>query len=158
MIQAFDSTRARSRINRLRRMSFAECAWRAGVVARTTADRLRGGLRAPHWNRRDLEQVLDVKVIDAEMRDAIRREDWRAVQESLRHRLRHRAPTCTLDHSAAQAVREEVLSRWPSAAADASARADRVLRGQYDLLGYRSLTFPREGASVVDWHLDPVHH
>src|SRR6185436_3714166 len=48
-------------------------------------------------------------------------------------------------------VRRVVSSRWPGAAADAAARADRIVGGTYDLLGYRGLRF-------TNWHSDPVHH
>ncbi len=163
MIQALDSPRAMGRLNRLRHMTLEECAWRAGVVARTTADRMRVRLRVPRWNRRDLEQALAAPVVDTEMRGAIARGDWRAVHDSLAHVLRQRNGHCALDPSAAEAVREEVLSRWPSAAADASARADRILDGRYDILGYRGLSFsaapshPRTIAPDIDWHSDPVH-
>jgi len=152
-----------SRFNRLRQMTFGEGAWRAGATARTTADRLRARLRAPRWSRRHLAQALAAPVIDAEMRTAMGRSDWRTVHDRVAQRLRKRDARCALDPSAAAGVREAVLSRWPSAAADAGARADTILRGQYDILGYRGLTFspapapPRPSGHQVDWHFDPVH-
>jgi hypothetical protein len=42
---------------------------------------------------------------------------------------------------------------FPSAASDAMYRADKILDGRYDLLGYDGLNFGRPPA----WHLDPVH-
>jgi uncharacterized heparinase superfamily protein len=144
-------------------MTFDEYAWRARVVARTTADRFHVRLRAPRWDREDLQYALAAPVMDTEMRSAIARKDWDAVHDSLAHRLRHREGRCALDPAAARDVRDAVLSRWPSAADDAAARAGRILDGRYDLLGYRSLTFAlapsshRTGVSSVDWHLDPVH-
>jgi len=149
--------------NRLTQMTFDEYAWRARVVARTTADRFHVRLRAPRWDREDLQYALAAPVMDTEMRSAIARKDWDAVHDSLAHRLRHREGRCALDPAAARDVRDAVLSRWPSAADDAAARAGRILDGRYDLLGYRSLTFAlapsshRTGVSSVDWHLDPVH-
>jgi uncharacterized heparinase superfamily protein len=149
--------------NRLTQMTFDECAWRARVVARTTADRFHVRLRAPRWDREDLQYALAAPVMDTEMRSAIARKDWDGVHDSLAHRLRHREGRCALDPAAARDVRDAVLSRWPSAAEDAAARAGRILDGRYDLLGYRSLTFAlapsshRTGVSSVDWHLDPVH-
>ena len=149
--------------NRLTQMTFDECAWRARVVARTTADRFHVRLRAPRWDREDLQYALAAPVMDTEMRSAIARKDWDGVHDRLAHRLRHREGRCALDPAAARDVRDAVLSRWPSAAGDAAARAGRILDGRYDLLGYRSLTFAlapsnhRTGVSSVDWHLDPVH-
>jgi hypothetical protein len=55
-----------------------------------------------------------------------------------------------IDPQLAGSVRDEILTRWPGAAADAGARADRILAGHYDLLGYR-------GLQCADWHSDPVH-
>jgi uncharacterized heparinase superfamily protein len=149
--------------NRLTQMTLDEYAWRARVVARTTADRFHVRLRAPRWDREDLQYALAAPVMDTEMRSAIARKDWDAVHDSLAHRLRHREGRCALDPAAARDVRDAVLSRWPSAAEDAAARAGRILDGRYDLLGYRSLTFAlapsnhRTGVSSVDWHFDPVH-
>ena len=151
------------RFNRLTQITFDECAWRARVVARTTADRFHVRLRAPRWEREDLQYALAASVMDTEMRSAIARKDWDGVHDSLAHRLRQREGRCALDPAAARDVRDAVLSRWPSAAEDAAARAGRILDGRYDLLGYRSLTFAlapsnhRTGVSSVDWHLDPVH-
>jgi hypothetical protein len=50
-----------------------------------------------------------------------------------------------------------VLNRYPDAAADAAHRADRILHGCYDVLGYRGLSFSPDGAGM-DWHFDPVHN
>ena len=49
-----------------------------------------------------------------------------------------------------------VNRRHPSAQEDAARRADELLHGRYDLLGYTGLTFQHDGRAV-DWHFDPVH-
>jgi hypothetical protein len=51
--------------------------------------------------------------------------------------------------SSAAAVRRDS----PLAVADARIRAESILQGKYDLLGYRALDF----GSMPDWHFDPVH-
>ena len=151
-----------SRFNRLRQMTFEECAWRARVVARTHADRFRVRLRTPRWDREDLQHVLAASAVDTLTSRAIARKDWAVVHDSLVHCLRQREGRCALDPASADDVRSAVLSRWPSAALDAAARADRILDGHYDLLGYRGLAFGaaspghRTGVSNIDWHLDPV--
>jgi hypothetical protein len=43
--------------------------------------------------------------------------------------------------------------QFPAAAADIVARARRILRHRFDLLGYENLDYGAE----IDWHLDPVH-
>lgn len=47
----------------------------------------------------------------------------------------------------------EFAARWPDRVASILARADRVLAGRFDLLGYRGISF----GQPIDWHLDPVH-
>src|SRR5690606_813203 len=44
-------------------------------------------------------------------------------------------------------------ARCPDAAADILARADRLMAGRFDLLGYEGLSF----GEPIDWHLDPVN-
>jgi hypothetical protein len=62
-----------------------------------------------------------------------------------------------IDPSRVADVRDDVLARWPGATRDAATRADRIIAGHYDLLGYRGLEFKTAGGSI-DWHFDPVHH
>src|ERR1700722_3973607 len=104
MISTLNPTRARARFNRLRHMTFEECAWRAGVVAHRTADRLRVRLRHPHWNRADIEQALAAHVLDPEMRMAIARREWTTVHDNLARRLRREDGRCALAPSALKAV------------------------------------------------------
>jgi Heparinase II/III-like protein/Heparinase II/III N-terminus len=48
----------------------------------------------------------------------------------------------------------EILQlRFPEAAREIIARADRVCAHRFDLLGYKNLDLGRQ----IDWHLDPVH-
>jgi hypothetical protein len=57
-------------------------------------------------------------------------------------------------------VRSQVRSAFPASVEEASARAGRLRRGRFDLLGYPDLDFALGDGSLpasVDWHLDPVH-
>jgi uncharacterized heparinase superfamily protein len=45
-----------------------------------------------------------------------------------------------------------VRERWPDEASELLARAERIVAGQFDLLGHRDLHF----GSPIDWQLDPV--
>ena len=138
------------RLSRLRRMTFDEGRWRASELARTFGDRLRARLTTPRWRREDIGGVLAADVLDDVMRDAIARQHWAAVDSRLIERLTGRRARCVVDPSLADSVRCEISTRWPGAATDAAARADRIVAGHYDVLGYRGLQF-------ADWHSDPVH-
>ena len=47
----------------------------------------------------------------------------------------------------------EIRQRFPDAVAATRARADRIVDGRHDLLGYRDVLL----GNPPDWHLDPVH-
>lgn len=98
-------------------------------MARIVGDRVRFRLQTPEW-----KDPGDSRVGDAVLA-----------------RLSNGGSLCVMDPQALESVRQQILARWPDAAADATARADRILAGHYDLLGYRGLQFR-------DWHSDPVHH
>ncbi len=51
-----------------------------------------------------------------------------------------------------QATIDELRRRWPGDEDQIVKRADRILAGYFDLLGYRNLSF----GNPVDWHLEPV--
>lgn len=141
---------------RLRQMGLDELAWRARVAARTQAQRVAARLRPPQWDRRLLGRALAAGVSDAAIDRAIDAEDWQAADQALRSRLQKRPSRFVLDHLSTDVLVSAVNSRWPDAATDAAVRADRLLAGRYDLLGYEGLTFARAG-NDVDWHVDPVH-
>ena len=147
----------RSLLDRLRQMSRAELLWRARTAGRTLAQSVGVRLRAPRWDRRRLGDILDPSVLDGEVRAAIARDDFGFMQDVLVRRMRARESRFVLDPAAAGDVRAAVLARWPDAARDAAGRADRLLEGFYDVLGYRGLSFTPEGQGV-DWHFDPVHN
>ena len=113
---------------RLRRMTFEEGRWRTRETARTLGDRIRFRVARPRW-----PEAKETSVANA-----------------IADRLARGQSRCVIDPALADAVRDAVLMRWPDAAADAAARGDRIIAGQYDLLGYRGLRFS-------DWHSDPVH-
>src|SRR5258705_5567219 len=115
-------------LDRLRRMTLDEGRWRAREMTRTFGDRVRCQLQTPRWNG----------PLDSHLANAIVT------------RLSSGQCRCVIDPSLAESVRRQVLIQWPDAAAEAAARADRILAGRYDVLGYRGVQFS-------DWHSDPVH-
>src|SRR5438132_9374291 len=139
--RAFQPRMISGRLSRARRMTLKEGTWRTVEMARTAGDRLRARFETPRWRRQDIADVLASPVLTRTMRSAIARHEWGAVNEALFEHLSQRQSRCVIDPSLADAVRQQVLARWPAAAADASMRADRILGGDYDLLGYRGLRF-----------------
>ena len=146
-----------NRLARLRHMPRDEMAWRGTTALRAAAQRLDVRVRPPRWERHDIQSVLAEGVVSPAVHAAITRNDWQTVHDALARVLLARRSRFILDPESAGALRTEVSARWPSAAPDAASRADRILAGQYDVLGYRGLAFV-PGGHEVDWHLDPAHN
>jgi hypothetical protein len=137
-------------------MSPSELGWRVSAAARIQRDRLLSRVSAPRWDRSRLKDVLDPHFVDPVLHTHIERRDWMAAQRALVRSLGARPRLFVLDPRSSAELRNEILRRWPQAAAAASARADRIMGGHYDLLGYRGLSFEDRNGRI-DWHLDPVH-
>jgi uncharacterized heparinase superfamily protein len=118
-----------ARLSRLRQLTFEEARWRTRELVATLRDRIRFRIRRPEWPHTYSSSMTA---------DVIRR-------------LHEGESRCVINPRLAPVVREEILSRFPNAVADAAVRGDRLVGGQHDLLGYRGLT-------ISDWHSDPVHH
>ena len=144
-------------LNRLRGMTRDEVSWRARAAARTAADRMAVRLRRPAWQRHHIRRVLAAHVINERLDEAIAAGRWNAVHDRLALHIRGRESRFAIDPASSADLIDEVRRRWPAAAAQAAERADAMLAGRYDLLGYRALTFTDAGGRV-DWHFDPVHH
>jgi len=143
-------------LNRLRRMRRDEMSWRARTAARIVAGRIAMRVRPRGWRRDDIRGVLAADVIDPPLDVMMAAGRWDAVHDRLAWRIRERQARFVLDPATAAALRSQVLLLEPSAATQAAERADAILAGQYDLLGYRALTFAGADGRV-DWHHDPVH-
>jgi len=139
-------------LKRLRGMTKDEVAWRTRQAGRTAAQRMASLVRPSRWNREDLYAAVADGVLDSSSQDGDAR--WRDAHQELWRHIAGRKTRFALDPAFAGDLRTEVLARWPSAASDAAGRADRVLEGRYDLLGYRGLACA--AGTDVDWHLDPV--
>ena len=119
----------------------------------TAAEWLRARLGAS-WDRNDLRQCLSASTLGSCGRH-LERGDWLAAQSALSTAILARPSRFVLDPSTTSLLRREIRDRWPRAPQEASARADRILDGRYDLLGYRDVKWTRDGR--VDWQFDPVH-
>jgi hypothetical protein len=145
------------RLRRITAMSRAEWLWRAQTRGRMLGQSVAVRFRPPQWTPERLADILSPSVVDAGLRSAIEHQDWTSVQRQLAQQMRSRRSRFVLDPGSSIDIQAAVLSRWPGAAVDAAHRADRILAGQYDVLGYRGLSFTPNG-SAVDWHFDPVHN
>lgn len=144
------------RPSRLRQLSRDEISWRAGVFGRTAVRRIALLLHRSRWNRHHLRRALAPHVFDRSMRDEVARGNWQEVDAALTQILLTRQSRFALNPFFAAATRAQILSRWPGAPADATERANRILNGEYDPLGYQGLKFADENRRL-DWHLDPTH-
>ncbi|HUK35720.1 MAG TPA: alginate lyase family protein [Vicinamibacterales bacterium] len=141
---------------RLTCMDAREIAWRGRAAARIAWDRLAAARTRPVWDRRQLlTAISDDPALDVS-RGALEHERWREAHRALALHLTFTPQRFVLAPSNHATLAPTLRARFPGAAADATARADRILAGSYDLLGYRNLAF-RAGGDV-NWHQDPVHN
>ena len=129
-------------------MDRAELRFRATAALRTRVGRARASLRMPAWDRGNLE--LDPAATPAPARDALNRRDWRGAHRALAHHFVTRPPRFPLDPNGLAALTARVRRAFPDLS---TRRAEGILAGRYDLLGYRDVAV----GSPPDWHRDPIH-
>ncbi|MGE0451816.1 MAG: alginate lyase family protein [Vicinamibacterales bacterium] len=132
-----------------------ELRWRARAALRNTADRARGAVHTPRWNRSDLAHLIEPTGPCARARGAALRGDWSRAGRELACAIAG-GTAFALDVTTRRELRHQIRARFPGAATDAAAAADRILAGELDLLGYRALSFATPHGAP-DWHWDPVH-
>ena len=141
-------------LKRLRAMDAAELRFRAAAAVRSRVERARTALATPTWRREMLRLSVDPSVAPAlaSAREALERQDWMGAHLALAKHFRSRNAAFPLDARHLEQIAARVRARFPDG--DTAPRADRVLSGTYDLLGYRAVQI----ASPPDWHLDAVHN
>ena len=145
-----------SRFERLRRMRWEEIGWRVPAMGRIHRDRIAFAVRPATWDRGALLHVLAADVVDPAMRAGADGEDWLAVQRGLVRLFSKRPSRFPIRPERAADLRRLVVARWPGSAEEAVTRAEPLVAGRFDLLGYRDLSFATSERSV-DWQFDPVH-
>ena len=83
--------------------------------------------------------------------ESIGRDLWSA-QELLEHFRSRTTPRFFASLHARNSTVEQLRTRWPGAEQEILGQANRIAQGQFDLLGFRSLSF----GQPIDWHLEPV--
>ncbi len=135
-------------------MGPAERRFRAACALRIWRDRARHRLAEPSWDRRMLADRLSAEIpASREAAQAIRSGDWESAENALAHHFRTRVSPWPVRAREKESIVAAIRSRFPESPSDAAARADRILQGHYDLLGYRDLPY----GPLPDWHLDVVH-
>jgi hypothetical protein len=165
----------RRNLARLARMDAAEIGWRLKTAGRTMIDRAAAGLIRPRWRREQLVSALAPLPGLRSARAALVRHDWDHAHRELSRYFANAPQRFVAGQTTKGPLLADIRSTFPRSAQQAAARADRILAGEYDLLGYRGLRFdppadstPGDSASLqgpstrpvagaVDWHVDPVH-
>jgi Heparinase II/III-like protein/Heparinase II/III N-terminus len=133
-----------------------EIRFRLTCEARKWGGRVREAVRPSSWDRAQLASRMRPDVESAawtHARSAVARGDDAVAHRALLRHLRARHSAFPLGAREVDALSTVIRSTFPLATDHARARADAVLRGEYDLLGYRGL----DAGSPPDWHTDPVH-
>jgi hypothetical protein len=146
-------------IRRVAGMSAAELRTRVTTSVRREASRLAHRARPSAWDRRALAAALvpGTPALASAIAhlEAGRAEDAHRV---LRRHVVGRPRRWPIAAGARDTIAAAITAHLPAAAADAVARADAIVAGHYDLLGYRGLRFDTAGpAGTIDWNRDPVH-
>jgi hypothetical protein len=145
----------RALVRRVAAMSGDELRFRVACEARKGAGRVRFAVAPPAWRRADLALLLDpaAGVLVAEARDASLAGDDLAAHRALGRHFAARSARWPVAIAQRTTLPQLIRERFPSAAIDARDRAELVVEGRYDLLGYRDLAL----GDPPDWHADAVH-
>lgn len=143
------------KLDRLARLSGGEVAFRATEKLSVLQERIRFS-RSSQWNRSALAGRLRVMPETREACAALRRRDWMRAGEALRTHINTRRQLFLIHPARQIGLASSINMAFPGAREEAEALARPILDGRYDLLGYHSLSFARDG-DPLDWHFDPVH-
>ena len=146
----------RRSLRRIAAMDRSELAWRLGEAARTLADRATAAASPPRWNRRALLRVLAPDASLQPVRAAASAEHWQEAHSALARHFGSGPQRFAIAPGLRRELAARINHEFPDARRQAGIRAERIVDGTYNLLGYEGLRFGGSGARV-DWHYDPVH-
>jgi hypothetical protein len=152
------------RLARLARMGSAEVDWRARAFARMAFDRFRMAVSPSRWDRDDLVSAMTPLPELEAARRSLRAQRWDDAHRELTRHFSTSPRRFVIAASDRLSLPDFIRRRCPGEDRETAARADRILNGDYDLLGYRGLRFGASSgdaagpsAALPDWHYDPVH-
>jgi heparinase II/III-like protein len=146
-------------LRRLAEMDLLEIGWRSRAFARNTIDRVIVSKGASLWERRRLESAIAARPELEDVRAALAANLWLDAHRRLAEHFTSVPPRFLISESLRPSLIAAIVERFPASVLDARQRADRILTGDYDLLGYRGLRFDHASPTAgVDWHIDPVHN
>jgi heparinase II/III-like protein len=145
----------RRKLARALRMDVDEILWRSRAASRIAVDRARMAIVPAAWNRCDLRRRLARDSNLDRARTALARREWLEAHDALRRHITDGPARFVIAPSSKREVASRIRREFPDSVIAAASRADRIVAGEYDLLGFRMLRFDSNGAT--DWHCDPVH-
>jgi hypothetical protein len=143
-------------LDRIRRMTLREVVWRSAAGTRIGIDRLRSHAVPPRWDRRSLSGAVASLPELATTRAALAAKRWHDAHRALSEHFASAPQRFVIGPRVRSEVAERVRLTFPDGPRQAQVRGDRLLSGEYDLLGYVALRFGSGGAAP-DWHYDPVN-
>jgi Heparinase II/III-like protein/Heparinase II/III N-terminus len=144
-------------IRRLTKTSPAEIWFRSAQRVRIARDEVRVATGGDRWQRPRLLSILRPQSVElAAAHDALSAEDWQGADAALRSHFINRPSRFVIGPRDRRQIASTIRGRHPASADDAVRRANDLLEGRHDLLGYQGLAFGTS-SSDIDWHLDPVH-
>ncbi|MGI8733622.1 MAG: alginate lyase family protein [Pyrinomonadaceae bacterium] len=135
--------RFKNQLRKLTQMSAGELRGRSAQKAAAFTER-RG------WSSRS--NLPDDQTFLATLDVAPAGKGIRSAQEFLDRFCLRSEPTFFAGLSDKDATVQQLRNRWPDAELEIVGRANRIINGQFDLLGLRDLNFGRP----IDWHLEPI--
>jgi hypothetical protein len=139
-------------LSRLRQLGLSEIVWRSREAAEIGITRAGAAVRAPRWDRRELIHLLHRRGELDSIRQHLHADRWSKAHAALSTHFSTQPARFVIAPHMRAALVDDILQRFPAAVADATARANRMLEGRYETLGYRDVRFDGR-----HWHTDAVH-
>jgi uncharacterized heparinase superfamily protein len=128
----------KSKLHKLRQVGFDELRVRGSQAFAAFAER-------QNWSSRSrlISDDALLRLFDG---------DLKSTSDLHTHFRERTSPKFFASFTDPQATINELRRRWPEAEKEILERADRIVAGHFDLLGFRNLSF----GNPIDWHLEPI--